>query len=601
MDIVKLTKRTLKTIKLATVLAVLSGCTITADFVADKFLLPSEGVRQADYSVTSETKGFTTSDGIKLVADIYHPDGLQKTPTILVRIPFSDTISNQMRSGIIARYWASRGYTVVLQGTRGRYKSSGEFYPLIHEREDGIETLKWVASQPWYDGRLAMWGGSAFGYTQWAVADQMNPSVDAFFIQIASSNFYKMFYLGNAFSLESAVNWAIRSRGKTDRDVDLVDLDRGVSHLPIIEADNVAIGETDFFNDWALNTQKNDYWKKIDGEHRAETIQAPALLMGGWFDPFLPTQLDDFNVITSKAKSSVVKDTRLIVGPWGHAESVKLPNTSEEIPYRNESITQSIAWFDYVLGVTKTPLSMPKVKIFVMGENRWRDENEWPLARTKYVPFYLHSDGKANTLNGDGYLAANSTEDKAEHDAYIYDPTNPVPTAGGAMLSDRAGIELQNTIEERPDVLVYTTPALSEKMEVTGLIKAVLYVSTDAPSTDFTAKLVDVHPDGFAYNLSDGILRQTYKATDDGIPIKIEIEIWPTSNVFFKGHKIRFEVSSSNFPRYDRNLNTGEFIPTATKSKIANQKIFHSKEYPSQLILPIIPENGEIKGSVAKI
>lgn len=364
-----------------------------------------------------------------------------------------------------------------------------------------------------------------------------------------------------------------------------------MNHLPIVEADDAAIGDTDFFNDWALNTQKNDYWKKIDGERRAETIQAPALLMGGWFDPFLPTQLDDFNTITSKAKPSVAKDTRLIIGPWGHAESVKLPNTGEGIPYRSESVTQSIAWFDYVLGVTKTPLSMPKVKIFVMGENRWRDENEWPLARTKYVPLYLHSNGNANTLNGDGYLAENLTHDKSEHDAYIYDPANPVPTAGGAMLSDRAGIELQNKIEERSDVLVYTTSALSEKMEVTGPIKAILYVSTDAPSTDFTAKLVDVHPDGSAYNLSDGILRQTYKASNDGTPTKIEIELWPTSNVFFKGHKIRLEISSSNFPRYDRNLNTGEFIPTATKTRIANQIVFHSEKYPSQLILPIISKD----------
>lgn len=589
MDILKLTKRTLNAIKLATVILVLSGCAITADFVANKFLLSSKGVRQADYSVTMETISFKTSDGVKLVADIYRPKGLKKTPTILIRIPLSDTISNQMRSGIIARYWASRGYTVVLQGTRGRYKSGGEFYPLMHEREDGIETLKWVASQPWYNGHLAMWGGSAFGYTQWAVADKINPSVNAFFIQIASSNFYKMFYPGNAFSLESAVNWAIRSRGKKDRDVNLKDLDRGVNHLPIIEADDAAIGDTNFFNDWALNTEKNDYWKKIDGERRATTIQASVLLMAGWFDPFLPTQLEDFTTIIAKAKPSVAKETRLIIGPWGHAKSVKLPNSNEEVPYRSQSVTQSIAWFDYVLGITNAPLNMPKVKIFVMGENRWRDENQWPLASTKYVPFYLHSNGKANTLNGDGFLSISSTNDKAEYDAYIYDPTNPVPTAGGAMLSSRAGIELQNTIEERKDVLVYTTKALPKKMEVTGPIKAILYVSTDAPSTDFTAKLVDVHPDGAAYNLSDGIVRQTYKASNGNTPTKIEIELWPTSNVFLKGHKIRLEVSSSNFPRYDRNLNTGEFIPTATKSKIASQIIFHSKKYPSQLILPVIP------------
>lgn len=573
-------------IGLSAMLVLLTSCASMVDRAAETLVLRSDN-RPATYAITETTDAFTTADGIQLAADIYHPDGLQKTPTILVRIPFSDQFSNRLRSAIIARYWAGRGYTVVVQGTRGRYRSGGSFYPLMHERVDGIATIHWLAKQPWFDGRLAMWGGSAFGYTQWVLADQASPGPRAFFIQIASSNFYQMFYSGGAFSLESALYWAIRSRGSEDRDVTMEDLDRGANHLPLIEADNVTIGDTDFFNDWVLNRDTTAYWQKIDGVDRNRNVQAPVLLMAGWFDPFLPSQLNDFAAITTHANPSVVKETRLIIGPWKHADAVPLPGSGEEIPYRSASVALSIPWFDHQLGVTATPLAMPKVRIFVMGENRWRNEQEWPLARTQYTPFYLSSGGHANTLHGDGMLQGRP-HSVAATDAFVYDPADPVPTAGGAMLTERAGTEKQNAIEARADVLVYTTPVLSDDMEVTGPVKALLHVSTDAPLTDFTAKLLDVHPDGAAYNLSDGIVRQHYQA---GKPTKIEINLWPTSNLFLKGHQIRLEISSSNFPRYDRNPNTGAFIPTAIKMSSARQTVHHSKQYPSYLILPVIPRD----------
>ncbi len=571
---------------------ILSGCAFPIDFIANRFFLPNQGVREASYKTRTERGvGFTTSDGIQLLADVHHPKGLEKTATILIRIPFTKTFGNRVRSDVIGRYWARRGYTVVVQGTRGRYESGGQFYPLIHEREDGIETLHWLAQQPWYDGRLAMWGASAFGHTQWAIADQTHPGPDALFVQIASTNFREMFYPGNAFSLESGLYWAIKSRGDRDREVSIADLERGVKGFPIIEADDRAIGDTNFFNDWLLNQHNDAYWKAIDGTNRTHTLQAPILLMAGWFDPFLPTQIEDFTNIITHAKEEVASETRLIIGPWGHATSVKLPGTQEALPYRRESIAPSIPWFDYQLGISNEPLNMSRVKIFVMGENRWRDENEWPLARTQYTSFYLHSNGAANSLDGNGWLDNKIPKGEETPDTYVYNPLDPVPSAGGAMLGERSGTQLQNTIELRPDVLVYTTPPLSEPVEVTGPVRAILYVSTDAPSTDFTAKLVDVHPDGLAYNLCDGILRRDYKPTQNGekAPVKIDIDLWPTSNVFLKGHKIRLEISSSNFPRYDRNTNTGEFIPTATRTVSANQAIFHSAQYSSRLILPIIP------------
>jgi putative CocE/NonD family hydrolase len=226
-----------------------------------------------------------------------------------------------------------------------------------------------------------------------------------------------------------------------------------------------------------------------------------------------------------------------------------------------------------------------------MGENRWRDEDEWPLARTKYTEFYLRSGGRANTLLGDGTLSTRAGDAAAASDSFTYDPLDPVPSAGGAVLGERSGVERQNALEARSDVLVDSTPALTEPVEVTGAVRAVLYVATDAPATDFTAKLVDVFPDGTAYNLSDGMWRQSYVTSPSEAVSRIEIALWPTSNVFFAGHRIRLEISSSNFPRYDRNLNTGEFAPTATTIHVAHQTLFHSPHYPSHLVLPLIPRN----------
>ncbi len=571
-----------------------TGCASSLDFFANRFFLPNEGIREASYAVkTQRHVVFTTSDGIQLNADVHSPQDLEKTPTLLVRIPFTDTLGNRIRSDVIARYWASRGYTVVIQGTRGRYGSTGKFYPLIHEREDGIETLQWLAKQPWYDKRLAMWGGSSFGHTQWAISDQTDPGPDVLFIQIASTSFREMFYPGNAFSLESALYWTIRSRGEEDREVDMDDLKKGVAGLPIIEADDHAIGDTDFFNDWVSHPEKDDYWRTIDGDRRPQHLEAPTLLMAGWFDPFLPTQIADYLAITHQGKPQVAAHSKLIIGPWGHADSAKIPGLKDPPPYRAASIAPSIPWFDHHLGLTDAPLNMPRVNIFVMGANRWRSENEWPLARTRYTAFYLHSQGRANSVNGDGQLDTVLPGGNEQPDVYLYDPLNPVPSAGGAMLSYRSGPKLQNAIESRADVLVYSTPPLTDAVEVTGPVEAVLYVATGARSTDFTAKLVDVHPDGSAYNLCDGILRRGYQESNvdrEVEPVQIRIQLWPTSNVFKQGHRIRLEVSSSNFPRYDRNPNTGETIATATHTIPAYQKVFHNTRYPSRLILPVIPK-----------
>lgn len=629
--------------------------------------IPDQKKKKLPYEVVVERHvEMTTTDGIKLSADVFHPKNLEKTPTILVRIPFSKTPKNTVFSTVIGKIWARRGYTAVVQGTRGRYESGGTYYPMVNERKDGIETLTWLAKQPWYNGEVATWGGSAFGQTQWAISDQKNPGPTSMAVYLASSHFHDMFHPGGAFSLCSALTWAVNSHGKEDRSSwpGEREIFKGAKGFPMIDSDKRIVGkEIPFFRDWARHEQKDAYWESIDGVEMTKSLSVPVQLIAGWYDPFLQSELDDWRAIKQSPSNIVSSKSRLVIGPWTHAHEVTFPNGADSEHFRLSSMATNLKWFERNLGrknsdtanksdrlntsatnfsssefkshdseaagssSTETansilllpagniPLTVPwfenqiqkaaklhpddnaPVSIFVMGVNKWRNEQEWPLARAKMTPLYLTGGGKANGITGSGTLSFSEPPSEAS-DSYDYNPENPVSTAGGAMIGPAAGIRKQNDIEARSDVLVYTTPVLKNDSEVTGPVEAVLYVSTSAVSTDFTAKLVDVYPDGKAYNLCDGILRRRYDQTEgrphretDGTSEvhEIKIRLWPTSNVFFKGHKIRVEISSSNFPRFDLNPNTGSDSTTETRSVIAHQKVYHGKIYPSRIVLPIIP------------
>jgi uncharacterized protein len=568
---------------------ILTGC----QAIVGHMVLPRDGVRPAEYAVRIDHKvSMTTSDGVRLQAELYHPVTDKPVPTILVRLPYSRSFKADLGLAVVGRYWASRGYHVMVQASRGRHGSGGEFYPLRDERQDGIETLRWLARQPWYDGRLGMWGGSAFGYTEWALADQTDPGPSALMIQIASSHFHDMFYPGGAFSLESALYWALRSRTVKDEHPSAAQLDRGVHGFPMIKADDRAAGDIAFFNDWASHPDTDAYWKAIDGEQRARSLTAPVLLMAGWSDPFLPSQLSDFESVRAQADPRVVRESRLIIGPWSHAESVRIPDGTTGDSYRRASLGPSIPWFDHLLlGHPLDHSLAAPVRLFIMGENVWRDEQEWPLARARPTKYFLRGGGHANTARGDGLLSLEPPVDIEPSDTYVYDPRNPVPSLGGAMLSTRAGIREQSNLERRADVLIYSTEPLSTDVEVTGPVSTTLYVETTAASTDFTVKLVDVHPDGKAFNVSDGILRRLYSKADGAAAAveAITIELWPTGMLFKQGHRIRIEVSSSNFPRYDRNTNTGRDEATDDSPVVAMQTIHHSTQELSSILLPIVP------------
>jgi putative CocE/NonD family hydrolase len=556
------------------------------------------GFRRSQFAVRAQ-KGarMLTSDGIPLVADVYHPQHTARTPTILVRIPLTRDLKNSLFAGMIGQMWAERGYTTVIQGTRGRFGSGGTFYPLLGERRDGIETLQWIAQQPWFDGHILTWGGSAFGHTQWALADQTAPGLSALAVYFASSNFHDMFYPGGAFSLHSALSWAIRSHGARDQTdwPPEEEVRQAANGFPLLDADRRATGaDVSFFKDWVAHPDRDAFWEDIDGQDRPQSLKAPVLLIAGWYDPFLPTQLNDFTHIRQSREPGVASRSRLIVGPWTHASEVTFPDGTKAENFRRQSLAVSLPWFDENSGLAMSPPPANSlIRLFVMGKNEWRDEQEWPLARTQWVPYFLGSGGAANSAAGDGTLNVIAPTTHEPGDSYAYDPLHPVPTAGGAMIGGAAGIARQNDIEARQDVLVYTTPSLNQDTEVTGPISLILYVSTTAPNTDFTAKLVDVRQDGSIFNISDGILRRSYQQAQSPSAAEkaheIHIELWPTSMVFFKGHRIRLEVSSSNFPRFDRNPNTGNRIASEVNVISAKQTVRHGPGYPSRLVLPIVP------------
>jgi uncharacterized protein len=553
--------------------------------VAPALLGHALGFPPPRYAVRVERSvGMRTSRGVRLVADVYRPRRAGPAPTILVRLPYSKTLDNWLIATLVGRMWAEHGYNVVIQGVRGRGESGGTHDPLVWEREDGIDTLRWLARQPWFDGRLGMWGGSYFGYTQWVLADQADPGPSALLVQLASTSFYDMFYHGGAFALETGLYWALRSGGTRDVAVTAAELDRGYGRLPLIEADDRAGRDIGFFNDWVSHPERDAYWQAIDGERRWATTRAPVLLMAGWFDPFLPGQLSDFTRIRAAAAPHAVEHTRLIIGPWAHASSLRLPDGYQPRNYRLESLAPSLPWFDRHLKKDPGAPPFPSVRLFVLGENVWRDEQEWPLARTRYTPYFLDGGPQPGVLRSKPPGVSHSK-------TYGFDPGNPVPSRGGAMLGPRAGIAAQD-LTPREDVLSFVTEPFDAEMEITGPVRAVLFVRTTAPSTDFTVMLMDVHPDGRAYNISEGILRASYIPGPHGgrdSPARIEVSMWPLSILIGKGHALRVHVSSSSYPRFDVNPNTGRPAATETMPVSAAQTVFWGGRTPSQIILPVIP------------
>jgi putative CocE/NonD family hydrolase len=518
------------------------------------------------------------------------------------------------------------GFAVVIQDVRGRYSSDGDFYAFVNEIDDGYDSVEWVAGQPWCTGKVGMYGGSYVGATQWLAAKSKAPSLTAIAPGVTASDYHEGWsWQGGAFELGFNLSWALGfltvanwdnlarrlllPPEQLERLIDSKDdLTSAYKYLPMQDLPELKGNLANYYYDWLAHPEYDDYWKRISIEESHSEITVPAFNFGGWYDTFLGGTLRNFMRMREMGATEESRHgQRLTIGPWIHSNMGS--NVSGEYNFGTRSAAESLdlfgqilRYYDYWLKGEDNGVQDEKpVRIFVMGENVWRFEDEWPLRRAEEVRYYLHSQGKANTLKGDGWLSPDSPNNEPP-DVYVYNPIDPVPTRGGPLCCDIAfqasGAYDQTAIEQRPDVLVYSTPPLEQPVEVTGPIKVTLWASSSARDTDFTAKLVDVCPCNGAQNLTDGIIRARYR--DPRQPASLiqpdqvyeyTIDLWATSNLFKKGHRIRLEISSSNFPRFDRNMNTGEPIGTDASFLSALQTVLHTSEYPSHVTLPIVPRS----------
>ncbi len=534
------------------------------------------GVRQLHVPVAMR-------DGVHLYANIFLPPGGGRVPAILVRTPYGKGpgLNNNWQA------FVDRGYAAVIQDVRGRYESEGAFDPLRQEPNDGDDTINWIARQPWSNGKVGMTGGSYVGIVQWKAALLNNPHLKAIFPVVSGYDDYRdRFYsTGGAMKLGQRLEWMaenLKAPGYRP------DFGRFTLHLPLRTSDVVATGWTsEMYRDVIAHPSFDSFWRGISVKEQLSKIRVPVFAVGGWYDNYAESDLEAYAALR---KTSGLN--RIVIGPWPHNMSIPFDGVDfgpdAAIPVRD----LQLEWFDqWLMGKDSPMMSSPPVRVFVMGANKWLEDRAWPPDRAREQSFYLA---------GDGALDSRSPR-QASQDHYVFDPNNPVPTRGGAVCCNPKvfpwGPMDQRPVEQRSDVLVYTSKPLKRDVEAVGPVNVVLYVATSARDTDFTAKLVDVFPDGYARNLTDGILRLRYRNSlekpelaQEGAVYRITVDAGVAANVFLKDHRIRIEISSSNFPRFDRNANTGGRAADETRLIKATQTIYHDREHPSHLELMVIPE-----------
>jgi putative CocE/NonD family hydrolase len=546
-------------------------------------------------------------DGVRLFADVYLPDTVGPFPVILTRMPYDKQSAYGMMPAL-GRFWAQQGYAYVAQDVRGRFKSEGRF-GRVDEISDGYDTIDWVAKQAWCDGNIGATGESYYGYTTWAAAVGQHPRLKSIAPVDITPDLYERRFVNGAFRLRAQGGWALNMGAREEQNVENIDW----WHLPLISMGKTAGLADSIFTEWIQRAVRSEFWDERSFHHRYHRIAIPALHIGGWYDNYANGTIAGWQGVREQSPNlEARREQWLVMGPWDH-ENVSTQFFDPPEPLTKigridigtgAATTYSetlLAFFDYTLkgadnGFDKTP----PVRIFVIGDSEWRYEREWPPARTHYTRYYFHSNGRAQSAARGGSLDLTPPDerpDRRQTDTYDYDPADPVVYAMDHDPWERAlAITDRSSIAERPDVLTYNTPPLTEALEITGPVTAVLFATSTAPDTDFTAALVDVFPDGYAQLIQEGILRASFRESDTtptpiepGRVYRYEIDLWATSYVVQPGHRIRVEISSSNFPRFSRNLNTGDPFGIGDEIAVATQTIYHSTEYPSHITLPVIP------------
>ena len=543
-------------------------------------------------------------DGTKLRADVYLPEEERPVPAILSRTPYDRSFGLTPPAALDPERATDAGLAMVCQDVRGQYGSEGEFYPFRSERADGYDSVEWVAAQSWCDGAVGMAGRSYTAATQWLAAAERPPALRAIAPMVVGSDpFDGWVYQGGAFQLGFNLFWVhVMTSGRRK-----AKLDEQYRHLPLTTPpllDESPAGR--FYRDWLGHPTADEYWSELSMRGHYGDVEVPTLVVGGWFDLFLKGTLESFSRMRAGAGSEAARaGSRLVIGPWAHGSTYgAYPDHSfKELGQedRPDLAQLQIGFFARHLQGREDGGEGAPVRIFVMGENRWRDESEWPLARARSERWFLRRDP------GDEDGGRLSPEPPAAEQPceYVYDPRDPAPTLGGPtslpgkFLSTNAGPVDQRELERRTDVLVYSSDPLEQPLEVTGPLKLVLNAATDAPDTDFVAKLSDVAPEGTSRILAEGVLRARFREgfrdprpVEPGAALEYRIDLVATSNVFLAGHRIRLSVTSSSFPRFDRNANSGKPLGTDTEEDLrpARQTVFHDTDLPSHLVLPVVHE-----------
>ncbi len=560
-------------------------------------------------------------DGTLLRADVYRPSAEGRYPVLLLRTPYSKGLWQFTHLTLDPVRAAEAGYVVVIQDVRGRWASGGdEFDPYRDEFDDGYDTVQWAAALPYADGRVGAYGVSYMGGTAWQAAVAAPPALRAIAPTTAPNDqFIDLGWRGGAFLWGTQIMWYLQAVGPSAlirakmgtpdfvasfvRLVDEADdFDTWVRHLPP-RTFPPARPEDPFapaFFEAMRHPARSEHHRARSVYDRHHEVQVPALIVAGWHDLLLGSDLAHYTQMkTSAATEEARERTRMIIGPWTHGMFLNvvgdldfgLRSSGFFLDLREDLTALNLRWFGQRLkGVSSGIDEEPPVKLFVQGLNRWRYEDAWPLARAVPTPWYLGANGR---------LGPEPPGADEPPDTYVYDPQDPCPTRGGTLLLPRtypAGPVDQTPILGRPDVLVYSSEPLSKDMEVTGPVKATLYAATSAPDTDWVVKLCDVAPDGRTLNVCDGILRARYRASWEAPTLvepdaveRYDIDLWATSWLFRAGHRIRVLLTSSDFPRYDRNPNTGDLGVEASTTVPARQRIFHDAGRASHITLPVIP------------
>jgi putative CocE/NonD family hydrolase len=535
-------------------------------------------------------------DGITLSADVYLPRGGRDLPTIVQWTPYESTRERFIAWGV---WFARRGYAAVVVDVRGRYESEGRFTAWVNDGVDAHDTLTWAAGEPWSNGRIGTWGRSYGALVQWQLVHLGHPNLHCVAPQVIHDDyFWDGYWTGGAFQLAltlgAAALWSSALSlitGPSARD--LVLSDRVVSHLPLIELDEVSIGRrVDYWRTWWEHQENDDYWQQF--RHRPEKLDVPIFQQGGWFDPYCGSHLRTFAAIGGRLPN------RVLMGPWSHEEEVETFRGDVDLSAGATVVREhELAFYDRFLRDEPNGWDeRPPLELFVVGAGRWRAAGEWPLPGTEFRPWYLRAEGALS-------LAEPGVDEAA--DRYAYDPADPVPTIGGvsSVLTMTQGAETpvrpgpldQRMLEARADVLVYTSEPLERDLEVIGPVEVVLYAASSARDTDFVVRLCDVHPDGRSVFVTEGIIRARYRDSEEGERTELlepgevaeyRIRVYPTATLFRAGHRVRLDVTSSSFPRFSRNLNTGEDVATGTRMQVARQTVLHTARYPSHIVLPVV-------------